>query len=553
MSVLWYTDIISGFRVPLASGFRPSYNNGILSIYSSSSLFSSYGVSLTHDPIRITRRILNSVSRSLKGLGVVSSPSVSKVDNGYEVRYILQGRSLVVSIRFKLMGRLTLTRSISYLEGEGDPSMLWELASMIELVKPVASTKIQIPDPLRGMEAYNLVVPQGWNVDGGITMTMDPFIRIVGGGHRLEVNVSKYMYGNGMMFQMIASQLAGLGYGIGEYIDARTLASQMGEWRVMHESSPPAMALYNLGIAIASRFMGLWSDISSVIASTGQESLWVSNIGVQHPIPGELLVEWTSYVARAYGPRSLDILLSIMANFTVNERWLMTVHRENMKKSREMRRIIGSRGSYTPGPSISSYSYSSSYDYESPADYYSSDYSGYDADYESSRYDEYSSPGYGGDYDYYGDYQEDSGDYGVDDTGYSDREDDYMEDEEGRGLRRFRSDTGYTQFYVDDEGRLRSYDHDEEIAASFIDQDGYLKDEKGDIIGRLEDGWVVDEESGERIGVLNTKASDDYQLERLEETMLNPEESLGYTPTAPDDEMRDINPYYVSKKREDND
>ncbi|MEB3774369.1 MAG: hypothetical protein GSR86_05530 [Desulfurococcales archaeon] len=534
MDVLWYRDLVYGFKIPLARGFGPLDAGCCVMLTSVNDLFTGYGAAnLRVEPRRFAEDMARSVSRTLSSLGIASAPEVKSTTEGgfivYRMNYPLPQGVLSVTVKMgriegRPMARIYMTTGIV------DPGELEWLSSMITPVEQVRPRTYMIPDVMRGMNAIQVIAPEGFMVAGQVNYFGDLSLRGRGLGAELAADTSRYLAGQGFMFQYLAGQMAQMGYRIGGYIDAYKYSTHYGTWDTVIESRPPPLALpyelYVQGVGM----MGAWSGKSSVITLGGGVAGWFATIGYQLPLPGLDAIEWRGVSIIARGGNALDVMLTVMTHLLFDEKWMEALRRENRTIAQSTIRSIRNRPRVNFSSSYTSYNYAADTSY-------GSDYGGYD-DYTSrdTTYDDW-----------------DTGRYrGYDDYSTQDIEKGDVDDEE-RGLGRFRSDADYTQFYVDYEGKLRSYDHDEEVAASFIEDDGYLRDEEGRTIGRIEDGWVVDEETGERIGVLNTRISDDYQLERLEDNMLNPRETLGYTDTAPRDKMRDLNPYYVSKKREDDD
>ncbi|MEB3860730.1 MAG: hypothetical protein GSR84_00740 [Desulfurococcales archaeon] len=529
-------DYIAGLEIPLLEGYGLGSDWIYTMAVKSGSLLTGYGAArFRGNPQALVRQTITRVSRALAFFGASTSPRIEGGGGGYTVTFNLGGSRVISRIMVEPVRDGYISRYYTLVEGSEDPRLLEDMALSIEPAERAPWRRLEVVDPHRGLPAASILIPSTWGGSGWLTPGFDIAAKIEGGGTSITVGAERFVHASGPFAWALAQQAPMMGYKVGEYMDASTLASSISGWERLTPSWPPPLFGHRVAEALAYRMHGLWASVSSVLAF-GDGVGWVSTVGYQ--MPGIQAIMWGSHYAIATGRDALNHLLVIMAHARVNEDWYKRVVRDNVKLSRMISSSFRSRPSpsYTPPPSTPSYSYDS-YDYSTGYDTPDTwgddyqDYDGYDTGYSGGGYDDYDNePGDAG----YGDYGDEWG-------------------ERRSRLRRY-MDEPDTQFYVDQEGMVRAYDGEEDAVASYIDESGYLRDEEHRVIGRVEHGYVYDEETGERVGILNVDASDDYRIREFEDRMLNPREQLGYDMFGPsEDEKPDIDPTWVSRKRSDKD
>ena len=524
-------DYIAGLEIPLLEGYGLSSNWIYTIAIKSSSPITGYGAArFRGNPQALVRQTITRITSVLAGFGVSASPRVEASSGRYTAVYSLGGSRLIARIVVDPVKDGYIARYYTLMEGSEDPKLLEDAASSIEPAERAPWRRVDVIDPQRGVPAASILTPSTWSGSAWLTQNFDVAAKLEGDGASITVGTDRFLHASGPFAWALAQQAPMMGYKLGEYVDAATYASSLAGWERLVESWPPPLISHRVAELLAYRMHGSWIGISSVLAF-GEGVGWVSTLGYQ--MPGLQSIMWGAHYAIATGRDALNHLLVIMAHAKVYEEWYKRVLRDTVRTSK----MISSSFRRTPSPSYtptpSSYSYDS-YDYSTSYDTYDTwgddyqDYGGYDTGYAGGGYDDYT--------------------YEAEDSGYDDEW-----DERRSRLQKYR-DYPDTQFYVDDEGRVRAYDGEEEAVASYIDEAGYLRDEEHRVIGKVEHGYVYDEETGERVGVLNVDASDDYRIRELEENMLNPREQLGYDAMGPgEDERLDIDPTWVSKKRGDKD
>ena len=214
---------------------------------------------------------------------------------------------------------------------------------------------------------------------------------------------------------------------------------------------------------------------------------------------------WRAYLYLATGDDPLGILQSLVVHASADIRWLNALSRESSAMYRSLRSSI--RSFRLPKLDLGSM---------------------LTVDHDPNRTGDWGWGGEGG---------WDSGDdYSPDST--------WLSDEPSTG-------TGMDTFYVDSDGSVRNMDLGEEIAFHEIDSEGVLRDEEGNEVGYVDDGYVYDSE-GNRMGWLDTSISDEWQMERLESESSDPDDVFGYYDWgAQANEESTERPYYSSREEEE--
>ena len=115
----------------------------------------------------------------------------------------------------------------------------------------------------------------------------------------------------------------------------------------------------------------------------------------------------------------------------------------------------------------------------------------------------------------------------------------------GGGFSDYDMDSGNARFFIDSDGQIRSYDYGEEVVAREIDSIGNILDEEGNVIGRVENGYIYDSE-GSRVGVLDVNKSDEWQMELYRQNVPGAEWVFGENEFGPEKE-EGSDPYHVSR------
>ncbi len=104
-------------------------------------------------------------------------------------------------------------------------------------------------------------------------------------------------------------------------------------------------------------------------------------------------------------------------------------------------------------------------------------------------------------------------------------------------------------FYVDQDGKVRSSDYNDELAADEIGSDGTLYKD-GRVVGRVSEGYVYDTQ-GNLVGRLDTSISDRWQLETYDEKVNRDVFGSGWS--LDEDEVRETSSPFVSSYGRDED
>ncbi len=375
---------------------------------------------------------------------------------------------------------------------------LEEYAGMFESISPLKAKGVSVPDPVRGVMAFKTFVPPLAQVTCQAQGDV-PVMEVRGKDYHVTMNpATSYVYGNPMLVQAYAA----MGAQVHPYMDARSYAqSALGAMGLNVREVRPApipgslfhIILAKLGSSLA---MGQQPMFSSALVELDDGHAWVTTIG-ENFMGAQI---WSAYVYLAKGREALWILQIIAAHFTITQEWMRALKRENDFVYKSALRSIRSTGRLRYRPM--------SYEPVSRQDHNLS-------------YEDYS----------YDDYNQDEG-----------VESEWEDVSTG---------TGMDTFYVDVDGQVRNMDLGEEVSFHEIDGEGVLRDEEGNEVGYVEDGYVYDRE-GNRLGWLDTSISDDWHMERLEQESSDPSSVFGYYDWgAQSNEDSTETPYYVSKDDEE--
>ena len=337
------------------------------------------------------------------------------------------------------------------------------------------------------------------------------------------------------MSYFIQQSLAQTGFTKHPYLNAeeyleRLASSMNGKIIETTPTTPPTLILNAvLELYISLLLAGVKPPISSTIAlletPRGHVAAWITTYG--GVLPGFNIFTWYAHVitlegSGAYGPEKLvDLLVSLTIHTNVSMEWLKVLRQRSQQMTRQAIRNIRAQSRMWENirNSIRSTSlpiyhsnYTSSAEESSLANAFSH------------TWDEYGGASSGDSY----------------------------EGESGSRLSDYDWASGQGTFYVDSDGMIRSVDYGEEVVAEEMDSDGTLYDSEGNVIGRVEEGYVYEE--GSRVGRLDTGISDEWQLERYEQAMGDADRILGRDMFGANyDEESDYTPYYVTRMRRERD
>ncbi len=372
-----------------------------------------------------------------------------------------------------------------------------------ELLGSIEARKVDVPDPSRGMVAFKTLVPSSSQVRC-YAQREAPVMDIRGKGYLISmIPPITYAYGNPMIVQPYMM----LGAKVSPYMDAfsyaRSALTSMGEEVKDIRPAPMPGSLTHLVLAkLGSTLLtGQQPMFSSALAELDDGYAWVTTIG--ESFMGAQL--WSAYIYLARGKNALWILQSIAAHFRVELGWSKTLKRESNMTYRSVLDSIRSTSRLSRQIARSL---------------------------EASRLSSYQP-----DYSFNQNYSDWSDDSGYDSPDY----DSEWKEEPDTG-------TGMDTFYVDSYGQVRNIDLGEDVSFYEIDAEGALRDEEGNEVGYVEDGYVYDNQ-GNRLGWLDASISDDWQMERLEQESSDPSEVFGYYDWgAQVNEESTETPYYVTKE-----
>jgi len=379
---------------------------------------------------------------------------------------------------------------------------LEEISSTFHPAEVVRAKPLRIVDPVRRKTAFNSMVPESARVEHGL-LNESPYLDIRGRGYRVVLYPPQnFVHGD----NFIAQAYLAMGYRPHPYVDAKNYASSvlssMG-YRVTGVERAPIPGIISHEV-YASLGRSLASDMPPMISSS---IAWLDGGAAWAVTIGENLMDvqlWRAYLYLALGEDALDILQSTVLHTSADVRWLNTLSRESNAMYRSIRSSIRSfrlpkidLGSYIPQIQ------------EDRDEWWNGD-------------DWTGGPG--------------NEDYSPDST--------WLSDEISTG-------TGMDTFYVDGDGSVRNMDLGEEVSFHEIDSEGILRDEEGNEVGYVDDGYVYDSE-GDRMGWLDTSISDEWQMERLESESSDPVDVFGYYDWgAQRNEESTETPYYSKRDEEE--
>jgi len=227
------------------------------------------------------------------------------------------------------------------------------ILSSFELVEPIPSSLIALPDLERRMPAYVMKVPRGWQVVGGVRgLRLSADIADPEGSARIVIQPSaQYVYAEGPM----AMSLALTGMPISPYVDAlsyaRSVLPSSGfhiEWARPDGLSAPTFSEF-MGMMMAAPTTGLRPLASASLAKISGQELegyaWIITAGLAM---GGIL-SWSAQVDYALSTEArgaedaLSILRGIASSVVINPRWRERVFAEaraRQRASAQMRAMI---------------------------------------------------------------------------------------------------------------------------------------------------------------------------------------------------------------------
>ena len=411
-----------------------------------------------------------------------------------------------------------------------------QIARTVSTCRPIPALRASIPDTMRGLNAYHILLPHGATLaghvypDGGLACTVE------GRGYTIRFQSSpRYVDPGSMgMNPFFAQSLAMQGATVIRCMSARDYAyqvlSSMGaQPEESYNVGPIPVTIHSimeaLGLARGGMGRGFYDSTLARFKTSGSEGyLWVTTYGLQAAMLAPYTM-WRAVISYIVGPpdrseQLLSLLFTVMSGLTADQKWLQTVRAEAMRKAKET--IRGSRAiHWSIMRSIRDRSQLWRQVQETFRDtsemVMDNFYSGMEAgvketmqlsDVLGSTEDTSTVP--------------DISEYDI------------------GGL-------GTQRFYLNDGGTLRAYGTEEELSVAEIDGTGVLRDEEGRELGRIDEGYVYDSE-GNRVGFIDTEISDDWQLELLEQQLADADTTLGRDIFGPEEEEAD-RPAYVSKMR----
>ncbi|MDK2372765.1 MAG: hypothetical protein QI197_05250 [Candidatus Korarchaeota archaeon] len=379
-----------------------------------------------------------------------------------------------------------------------------------ELLNSIEARRINVPDPARGVVAFKTAVPHQSHVKC-YAQGEAPVMEIRGRDYLISmIPPSTYVYGNPLIVQSYLM----MGAKVSPYMDAisymRTALTPMGiKVKDVRPAPIPGSLAHLVTAKLASTLTtGQQPMFSSAIAKLEDGYAWVTAIGEN--FMGSQI--WAAYLYLSKGRSALWILQSIAAHFEMRQEWAKALKRESDMAYKSVLSSIRSTSRLTDQIARSL---------------------------KTSQFHNYQ-PEYGLE-DSYSEWELDSSSY--DSSSY---ESEWEGDDVATG-------TGMDTFYVDSDGQVRDMDLGEDVSFYEIDGEGILRDEEGNEVGYVEDGYVYDNE-GDRLGWLDASISDDWQMERLEQESSDPSAVFGYYSWgAQDNEDSTETPYYTTRDEDEED
>ncbi len=522
-----FRDILSGVRINVIEGWSPYFSNWYLSISSIKEPLKSYGVAVIRSDLdNSIKRLLLEIENNLRSLNIVINPRVrvEKPSNtmrlGERIDTLPGDRVLVTRFKANISNNKSIIYFWQYIEGDNNPppSLLEKLVDTVVFTNNMPSYKVAIRDA-NNTPAFTVIVPRYWMHNGFVNAIGELVFTAHDQKSACTLNISssyKYFYlDNPWTMNDVVQLLLAQGY---EFMAYKSLNNYILDTMGIKpgdtiDVSPPQFLAPYIGDVLVARSMGFYGIVESKIVDSSDKVLWVTSYGYQLPLtPMTQSFFWNvqvSMITGLYGSDFLrDLLMSIISHIKINPSWIAAKRRELSRTTRSIMRSIRSiRVSYPASTVHTSYNTRNGISEETN--------------------------GYGGELsDSLGSLWDSSGDDG--NVGE-------------RGLSEYDWASGQGVFYIDSEGRLRSYDYAEEVVADHINDIGEIIDENGNPLGRIEEGYIYDSE-GNRIGRIDEEASDEWWIERYEQEIPEYDRIMGHTifgaNTGEEDE---ITPYYVSK------
>ena len=487
-------DPVCGVSIEVPEGWAPGSLKGrALTVSSSADLVTGYGACvLNASPERALRLFLSLLPGRVSVEGARRSPQGVEA----EFRSLIPGTHIVIEgvVAAEARERGTLLR---YATGSAD---LPEVSAFT----PAPLRRAVLRSPL-GEDALSLVIPKDWVVRGSL---------IADG-----VAVYEVVTPNATLKYLGESQ------GLGQLPDPLEFAVDRlgigGDYMVFPLGLPPVASIAFTKAFGASVVGGSWGYRSYLAGSRGR---WVWVYAVYYALPMVPPV-WHLGAYVAEGDDALNTLLVSAAHTHWLEKYLVALGKREAEAGRAAmasfrRSMAASRAamaSFRRSLSSGMLSYSS----------------------DRSSYSSYDDTGYSGE-DWSSGSDSDSEFMGLAEELGKDR------DEVGGGdFSNYDMDSGNAEFFIDSEGRIRSYDYGEEVVGMEVDSVGNILDEEGNVIGKVENGYVYDSE-GSRVGVLDVDKSDEWQVELYEQNIPGAEWVFGENEFGPEKEEGN-DPYHVSR------
>lgn len=541
-----FHDPLAGVELPLLPNYAPTPSSRGLSLLRAGSLITGYGAQITRSP---PRELLDQVHRMV--VGALASlripprpPSVREENRGYTLVYPLPHNRLVVHLNTAPMTQgLFLARYYALLEGEEDPSLLQAALEQTRPAPQARARQYSVVDPETNMPAAFLTLPHDCSISARVNPNKNIQAHIQCPQATIIAEPREGLEPRSPLAPQVHALLYPGGRGeLAPYTPApQLLAGLRLEWAHAQHAPPPGLFLHQVASAMAMGQVGIMHRVDSSLAWAPGEAVWATTLAISLPT-GDMA--WAQYTVHSTGPWALEGLLTLMAHSWVNPQW---VKRVLHMMSRARRRAAPSQnvgaGAFTQQPPpIPPQPPALLQPWESDPGTLTA--SGVSRDAASDPWDEPSHWTSGSATDSY----DDSMAWGEGDPGGRDfAHDSAFASNADTGEEPPYRDDPYPQFYLDEEGRVRyAGAGDDPTIAYYVDDWGVLRDEEHKPVAQLHHGQLYDPETGEYMGTLNWEQSDRQTVERLEENLLNPEETLGQGPYNPREHKTQIDTMWVT-------